>query len=214
MDRASTQSAFRAQLGGRRIVGAYRWAERDTVLVLTPATPLPFGARVRLSVADTARSADDLPLAAPRAVTFSVARRPEPPSAPAAAVPSATWHWPLTGPITQRFGESLTKYGRHNGIDIDGQTGDPVRAARAGRIIVAGRYDACGGLDVHIDHGGGFVSWYRHLSSIEIGVGSWVRAGRLIGRVGDTGCSLGSHLHFGIQRRGTFVDPLRYLPRR
>jgi murein DD-endopeptidase MepM/ murein hydrolase activator NlpD len=120
----------------------------------------------------------------------------------------------LLGRITQRFGESLTKYGFHQGIDIDGATGDLVRAARRGRVILAGRADACGGLQVRIDHGGGVVSWYRHLSRIDVATGSTVDAGRIIGRVGDTGCSLGSHLHFAITRSGTFVDPLRYLPPR
>jgi murein DD-endopeptidase MepM/ murein hydrolase activator NlpD len=217
MEHASTQQAFRVEVKGHRITGTYRWAEHDTVLVLMPTRPLPFGARIRLTMAGTARSANGLPLADARSVVFSVVRhRPSSPAPGRARTPvtDTTWHWPLIGPITQRFGESLTKYGWHNGIDIDGQTGDPVRAARDGRVIVAGHYDACGGLDVHIDHGDGFVSWYRHLSRVDVRVGVWVRTGTLIARVGNTGCSLGSHLHFGIQRRGTFVDPERYLPRR
>jgi murein DD-endopeptidase MepM/ murein hydrolase activator NlpD len=212
MERRSTARAFGAQVTGQPITGRMFWVEGDRVLVLVPSRPLPFGARVRLSVAGSARSALGVPIRTARSALFRVVARPAPAPSPA---PSATgWQWPLIGPITQRFGESLTRYGFHQGIDINGETGDPVRAARRGRVIVAGYYDECGGLDVHIDHGDGFVSWYRHLSRVEVPVGRWVAAGDLIGRVGNTGCSFGSHLHFGIQRRGEFVDPERYLPRR
>lgn len=153
-----------------------------------------------------------------RSVTFTVRQRP---ARIAHATPeprpvrhSVGWRWPLLGPITQRFGESLTRYGYRYGIDIDGTTGDPVRAARSGRVIVAGSYDQCGGLEVHIDHGDGIVSWYRHLSHIDVEKGARVEVGTLIGRVGDTGCSLGSHLHFAIQKGSRFVDPLLFLPPR
>jgi murein DD-endopeptidase MepM/ murein hydrolase activator NlpD len=80
--------------------------------------------------------------------------------------------------------------------------------------VLAGRSDACGGLQVRIDHGGGIESWYRHLSRIGVLEGTFVEAGRTIGRVGATGCAFGSHLHFAIRRGGIFVDPSRYLPTR
>lgn len=218
MDHASTEEAFHAVVGHRRVAGTVRWAERDTVLVLTPASALPYGARVLLSVEIGARAEDGARLARARSVTFTVQRRVAPAkrTAPSSTPvrPSAGWRWPLLGPITQRFGESLTQYGFHYGIDIDGDTGDPVRAARRGRVVVAGHYDQCGGLEVHFDHGNGFASWYRHLSSILVAEGAFVEAGTIIGRVGNTGCSLGSHLHFAIRKGSQFVDPLDYLPRR
>jgi murein DD-endopeptidase MepM/ murein hydrolase activator NlpD len=218
MDHGSTEKAFRALVGQRRIGGTFRWAEGDTVLVLTPSAALPYGARVSLSVNVGARTTDGARLAEVRTVTFTVQRRPAPATRPAPssdpAPRSSGWRWPLLGPITQRFGESLTQYGYHYGIDIDGSTGDPVRAARRGRVVVAGSYDQCGGLQVHIDHGNGIVSWYRHLSRIQVREGALVDAGTIIGRVGNTGCSLGSHLHFAIRIGSRFVDPLDYLPRR
>lgn len=218
MDRASTEAAFDVVAEGVPITGTARWAEGDTVLILQPAAALPYGARVTLAVDGGARSEDGLPLRAGASVTFTV----QPLSAPAArplataapVPPSTAWSWPLAGPITQRFGESLTQYGVHQGIDIDGETGDPVLAARDGRVVVAGQDDGCGGLEVHLDHGDGLVSWYRHLSRIDVAVGTVVAAGTVIGLVGNTGCSLGSHLHFGIRLGTTFVDPLRYLPPR
>jgi murein DD-endopeptidase MepM/ murein hydrolase activator NlpD len=220
MDHDSTERAFQIAIGQKPITGAVRWAEGDTVLVVDPDRPLPYRARVRLSVDRGARSADGATLKAARSVTFTVrsrpapATRPTPKATPRPATATTGWRWPLIGPITQRFGESKTKYGFHHGIDIDGQTGDRVRAARGGRVVLAGISDACGGLQVRIDHGNGFQSWYRHLSRIDVTRGDVVAAGVLIGRVGNTGCSLGSHLHFGIRRDGTFVDPLRYLPPR
>jgi murein DD-endopeptidase MepM/ murein hydrolase activator NlpD len=217
MDHASTEQAFAASIGVAPITGTYRWAESDTVLVLQPVSALTYGAKVQLSVAAGARSRAGVELTSARSVTFTVEVRrvpavpPAPPAPPAPPVASV-WQWPLLGPITQGFGESLTQYGVHQGIDIDGDTGDRVRAARTGTVVVAGHYDECGGLEVHIDHGDGLTSWYRHLSRIDVAVGARVKAGTIVGAVGDTGCSLGSHLHFAIRDGRTFVDPLRYLP--
>jgi murein DD-endopeptidase MepM/ murein hydrolase activator NlpD len=81
-------------------------------------------------------------------------------------------------------------------------------------VKVAGYWDECGGLQVQIDHGEGVESWYRHLSRIDVAVGASVSGGTVIGRVGETGCAFGSHLHFAIRVNRTFVDPLRYLPPR
>jgi murein DD-endopeptidase MepM/ murein hydrolase activator NlpD len=218
MDHASTEEAFHVVVGDTPVTGTFRWADGDTVLVLTPASALPNGAGIALSVDIGARAVDGGALAEARSVTFTVQQRPAPNVRPAPTVrpapPSRGWRWPLLGPITQRFGESLTQYGFHYGVDIDGKTGDPVRAARRGRVVVAGSYDQCGGLEVHIDHGDGLASWYRHLSRIDVAKGTLVEAGTVIGRVGDTGCSLGSHLHFAIRKGSTFVDPLDYLPPR
>jgi murein DD-endopeptidase MepM/ murein hydrolase activator NlpD len=216
MDHASTEEAFAASIGAAPITGTYRWAEGDTVLVLQPASALIYGAKVQLSVAAGARSLAGVELTSAQSVTFTVEVRrvaavpPAPPAPPTGSV----WQWPLFGPITQGFGESLTQYGVHQGIDIDGETGDRVRAARTGTVVVAGHYDECGGLEIHLDHGDGLTSWYRHLSRTYVAVGARVKAGTIIGAVGDTGCSLGSHLHFAIRDGGTFVDPLPYLPAR
>ena len=218
MDHASTEAAFTVVAGESAVTGPRRWAEGDTVLVLQPSSALPSGATVRLSVSAGAESVDGGMLAAATSVTFTVAAQP-PPATPGPAPVTKTarpaWQWPLLGPLTQRFGESLTKYGFHQGIDIDGDTGDSVRAARAGTVVVAGSgWDECGGKQVHVDHGSGIVSWYRHLSRIDVGVGSRIEGGTIIGAVGETGCAIGSHLHFGISDHGTFVDPLGYLPPR
>lgn len=223
MDRAATEQAFHATIDGREVSGRTWWAEGDTVLVLDPRSLLPAGAKVLLRVDAGALSAAGVPLARPAAGTFTTARPAassaattrQPSSASAASAASASssgWSWPLRGTITQRFGESLTQYGTHYGLDIDGDSGDPVRSARAGTVTVAGYADECGGIQVRIDHGDGFVSWYRHLSAELVSVGQRVAREALIGRVGATGCATGSHLHFAITRNGSWVDPERYLP--
>lgn len=232
MDHASTEAAFSATIDGQPITGRVRWAEADTVLVLQPSNRMPYGVAVRLAVAAGARSQAGGVLTDAASITFVVAPRPTPaptprPTAPPTVTPTAppptpppspssavAWAWPLIGPITQRFGETLTQYGVHQGIDIDGDTGDSVRAAGSGTVVVAGQWDECGGLQVHVDHGGGVASWYRHLSRVSVAVGARVGRGAVIGAVGATGCATGSHLHFAIRQGRTFVDPLRYLPSR
>lgn len=215
MERRSTATAFRVLADGQPVGGTVRWAEGDTVLVLRPTEPLPYGARVQLVVDPTARSAVGIALAGARSVTFTVGPRPTPAPRPTGLESTLDgWQWPLLGPITQGFGESLTAYGNHQGIDIDGDTGDAVRAAHDGRVTVVGEWDECGGLQVHIDHGGGLETWYRHLSNMDVAVGATIAAGTVLGRVGNTGCSLGSHLHFAVRAGDAFVDPLGYLPPR
>ena len=219
MDHATTEAAFHATLDGADVAGSIRWAEGDSVLVLRPSTALPYGARVELRVDGGALSAAGSAVLAAAAASFTVEARPAARTNAGGGTTSvggttSGWAWPLAGPITQYFGQTLTQYGTHQGIDIDGDVGDPVTAARSGVVIVAGYADECGGLQVRIDHGGGLLTWYRHLSAIDVGVGDAVTAGARIGQVGATGCAIGSHLHFGVSQDGAFVDPLRYLPPR
>ena len=220
MDHASTQAALRVS-GLDLTRGRFRWAENDTVLVFTPSVRLAYGKRYTMSLGSIARSAEGMPVDAAAAgaeSSFTVMPKPKPKPAPtkAQALRLATgsrWASPLRGPITQYFGQRLTRYGIHRGIDIDGNTGDPVRAAATGTVIAAGWVDPCSGIAVGLDHGSGLSSWYRHLSSVGVRVGRRVSVGSIIGRVGNTGCSLGSHLHFAIRRGDTYLDPLRYVPR-
>lgn len=79
MDRAATSAAFTVTIDGRRVDGARRWAEGDTVLVVDLAADLPYGAKVVLAVGDGARSAAGAPLAAPVRATFTVEPKPAPP---------------------------------------------------------------------------------------------------------------------------------------
>lgn len=117
--------------------------------------------------------------------------------------------WPLNGPVTSPFGP---RWGStHTGIDIDGYTGQPVVASKAGTIIYAGAGMSGYGNAVVIDHGGGISTLYAHLSAYEATSGA-AGQGDVIGYVGCTGNCYGDHLHFEVLAGGNPVDPLGYLP--
>jgi murein DD-endopeptidase MepM/ murein hydrolase activator NlpD len=100
----------------------------------------------------------------------------------------------------------------HNGIDYSASTGTPVWAAADGTVTFVGERGPNGNL-VSLSHEGGYESFYAHLSRFAAGLarGQHVEQRQLIGYVGTTGRSTGPHLHFGLKRRGRFVDPAREL---
>jgi murein DD-endopeptidase MepM/ murein hydrolase activator NlpD len=118
--------------------------------------------------------------------------------------------WPLNGAVTSGYG---WRWGRmHNGIDIDGTSGDPIRASKAGTVFFAGYDDNGYGNHVVISHGGGFSSVYAHATTVMTRAGDSVAQGELIATVGCTGSCTGDHLHFEIRVNGSPQDPMRYLP--
>lgn len=120
----------------------------------------------------------------------------------------AGFTWPLRGEISQ----FASWY--HMGIDITSPVGTPIVASQNGRVTKAsaGTWDGGYGTSVVIDNGGGYSSNYAHLSSLNVGAGDNVEAGKtVIGWVGLTGRTTGSHLHFEIRRDGVLVNPLSYL---
>ena len=123
--------------------------------------------------------------------------------------------WPADGQKTSGFGPRVHPiFGtvrQHNGIDLDGNTGDRVRAARSGEVILAGERGGFGNTIV-IYHGLGYSTLYAHLSRVEVGVGQNVASGDRIGAIGSTGWSTGPHLHFELRIDGKAVDPTPYLP--
>lgn len=98
----------------------------------------------------------------------------------------------------------------HSGLDFKGPVGTPILAAAPGRIISAG-WQGGYGQTIDIDHGQGIKTRYAHLSGIDARVGDAVAAGDKIGRMGSTGRSTGSHLHFEVRINGAAVNPRRFL---
>jgi murein DD-endopeptidase MepM/ murein hydrolase activator NlpD len=98
----------------------------------------------------------------------------------------------------------------HTGVDLHGETGEPVRATADGKVTAAGWSGGYGRM-VDVDHGNGLSTRYGHLSSFDVHVGQSVRMGQVVGRVGSTGRSTGPHLHYETRVRGEAVDPQKFL---
>lgn len=132
-------------------------------------------------------------------------------TAPAAGV-VGNLRWPVPGAVTSRFGyRTLRVNGSnfHNAIDIDGVTGEPVRAASAGTVSFSGWRGSYGNLVVV--RSGNIEYRYAHNSELLVRPGTRVDAGDVLARVGDTGLSFGDHVHFEVRVDGTPVDPLPLL---
>ena len=116
---------------------------------------------------------------------------------------------PVAGIVTSPYGAERTFNGqtqsRHSGIDFRAAPGTPVLAIAGGQVVLTGdRYFA--GKSVYVDHGGGRVSLYGHLSRIEVHEGQPVKAGDVLGFSGATGRVTGPHLHFGLAFHGSMAD--------
>ncbi len=89
----------------------------------------------------------------------------------------------------------------HNGIDIAGPQGTPILAAASGRVIVAKNSGYNGGYGklVIMVHDNGIQTVYAHLREVYVSSGQTVSQGSVIGEMGNTGRSTGSHLHFEVR---------------
>jgi murein DD-endopeptidase MepM/ murein hydrolase activator NlpD len=126
-------------------------------------------------------------------------------------VPSAQ---PVDGVIGSGFGFRTDPInGRsalHTGLDFPADVGTPIHAA-AGGIVTAAEWHSEYGHVLEIDHGNGLATRYAHCSSIDVPVGALVKRGQLVAKVGNSGRSTGSHLHFEVLLGGAPQDPARFL---
>ena len=106
----------------------------------------------------------------------------------------------------------IKKYRKpHNGVDFELAEGAPVYSAEAGTILRVGRNRFAGRFAV-VRHGGGYESYYDHMSSVEIlSPGQKISAGSLLGHIGCTGYCTKPHLHFAIKRYGRYLNPIKYI---
>lgn len=103
----------------------------------------------------------------------------------------------------------------NSGLDLAASTGTPIQAAGAGTVISAVRSDDSDlGLNVKVDHGDGIETWYLHLSEVLVSEGDKVTAGQVIGAMGTTGLSTGTHLHLTTVVDGERVDPIPFMKAR
>jgi len=117
-------------------------------------------------------------------------------------------HVPLAAPVSagsfdksSGFGARVDpftgRYAFHPGIDFAGPWGSVVHATAPGTVVFAGRRGGYGNM-VEVDHGYGIHTRYGHLSTISVRVGTHVGRGAGLGRVGSTGRSTGSHVHYEV----------------
>jgi murein DD-endopeptidase MepM/ murein hydrolase activator NlpD len=122
--------------------------------------------------------------------------------------------WPVNGRVSSKFGYRLDPFtfrrSYHKGIDIAASYGTSIKASASGKVILAGSYNELG-KTVIVDHGNGITTVYGHTSKVLVKKGQTVKKGAVIAKVGSSGRSTGSHLHFEIRINGEPIDPFKYL---
>ena len=128
---------------------------------------------------------------------------------------SAPFLKPRPSSITGRFGSGRMFNGRvasrHLGVDFRGKRGAPVYAANRGVVALVDDFFLAGNV-VYIDHGGGLVTGYFHLSETLVSAGDTVSRGQIIGRVGASGRVTGPHLHWSARYGAVTLNPLDLIP--
>ena len=130
----------------------------------------------------------------------------------------ALWTQKFTPPLSQLFVTDPYGYSRqtgaysipHKGVDYRAKIGAPVLAINSGIVRVVKNYTDYGDTIV-IDHGLGLMSFYLHLSQINVKVGDAVEQGQVIGLSGDSGYAEGPHLHLSVRINNISVDPVEFL---
>lgn len=120
------------------------------------------------------------------------------------------WRWPASGTVTKRYSNS----GKiHKGIDINGKIGQPVLAAKSGKVVYAGRGLKAYGLLIIVKHDEQNLSAYAFNRKALVKEGDTVKSGQ---KITEMGAKDGNRamLHFEIRRDGKPVDPLRLLPKK
>ena len=108
--------------------------------------------------------------------------------------------WNITSDFGWRWGKT------HDGIDLGASTGTPLYAMSKG-VVIGSFYDSSFGNKIEIKYWDGSISWYGHLSRIDVASGDEVQAGDVLGLVGATGRVTGPHLHWGVSVNRAMVDP-------
>lgn len=112
----------------------------------------------------------------------------------------------VTSGYGMRFHPVLGFNRAHNGVDYGVPTGTPVWSVGDGVVTRAGSVSGYGKL-IEIKHANGWLSQYAHLSKIDVRVGQRVRQKEFVGLTGQTGLATGPHLHYGLKRQNSFVNP-------
>lgn len=121
---------------------------------------------------------------------------------------------PVAGTLSSDFGyrehptEGEERF--HYGVDLAADTGTEVRCFADGTVTAVGDSSSYGRYCV-VAHQGGYTTLYAHCSRITVSSGTAVKRGQKIAEVGETGMATGPHLHFELQREGTYLNPIYYV---
>lgn len=122
--------------------------------------------------------------------------------------------WPVRGHVLSGFGYRRDPFTgmqeMHYGLDIAAPAGTPIVAPADGRVVSSGWQTGMGRC-IEIDHGFGIRTHFGHCRSLNVSAGAKVRRGQIIATVGSSGRATGTHLHYGVQVNGTWVNPGNYL---
>ncbi len=121
---------------------------------------------------------------------------------------SGTFINPTYGTLSSRYGSRWGR--RHQGIDIAGAYNSDIKAADGGVVTYSGWMSGYGNYII-INHENGYQTAYGHCAALGVGVGDRVAKGDVIAKMGNTGRSTGTHLHFEVRKNGEFVNPLKYV---
>jgi flagellar protein FlgJ len=125
-----------------------------------------------------------------------------------------TWTAPVEGRLSSTFGERADPFTQatrfHRGVDIAAPAGTPIRAAQSGTVVFSGHLGGYGNTII-VEHAGGYRTLYGHASRNLVREGDRISAEQVIGEVGSSGRSTGTHLHFELQKSGERLNPQEFL---
>ena len=116
----------------------------------------------------------------------------------------------FSSPFGERDAPTAGASSNHQGVDLAGPEGTPIYATKSGVVTVNSSSRSAGNY-ITIRHDNTYSSIYMHLSRSVVKKGQTVKQGELIGYMGSTGVVTGSHLHFGIIKNGSYVNPANYM---
>ena len=126
---------------------------------------------------------------------------------------STAWTMPAEGRLSSAFGKRADPFTQttqlHRGIDIAAPAGAPIRAAQSGTVVFSGHLGGYGNTII-LEHAGGYRTLYGHASRNLVKEGELISAEQVIGEVGSSGRSTGTHLHFELQKSGERLDPREF----
>ena len=126
------------------------------------------------------------------------------------AMPVSAAHFDRTSGFGPRLDPFTGRYAFHPGLDFGGPWGAPVVATAPGTVVFAGERGSYG-VVVEIDHGMGLHTRYAHLSALVVSTGARVNRGTVIARVGSTGRSTGSHVHYEVWYENIVRNPALFI---